>query len=323
MNPMWRSRIIRAVAIITVLGVAGIAAVVSFSHMRALGLRLGESWRAQLIPFSVDGLVVAASLVLVDRRLRGLAMSLRECWLPWGAIGAGVLTSLIANAADATSGEAQLWSAWPALAFGVAFELLLILFRGQDSGHTAESAEPKLTSPPVPALDLPPARYQPIASPVVVPPKPVPTPPPVAPDRSTQPRVPEASSTQPVPPQVRPTVPSTPPTPPATAPAPQPRRPDPAPRPTLVAVEPPRAPAPRPVPAAAKPTNGPTQRQIEQVRKAYRASGGTIGRRALAKLPGLTEHLARLALERVKAEETSTSNSGEGGKPQQASGGSR
>src|SRR5690349_17180503 len=173
---MTRARLIRWVAILVVLGVAGIAAVVSYSHMEALGERLGESWRAKLIPFSVDGLITAASMVLVDRRLRRLSTALRACPLAWGAVGVGVLASLVANAAHATTPGAMAWSAWPAVSFAVALELLLQLFRAQEPTERPAS-EPVEPAAPVPAPVVPPAGYH-VSSPLAVPPgaRPVPVP---------------------------------------------------------------------------------------------------------------------------------------------------
>lgn len=112
--------------------VAGIAAAVSYAHMQELAEGAGEGWRSWLIPVSIDGLVVAASMVLLTRR--------RAClpggWLAWGALAAGVLASLAANMANAEpTTTARLIAAWPAAAFAVAFELLL-------QQRRAELAEP-------------------------------------------------------------------------------------------------------------------------------------------------------------------------------------
>ncbi|MGH3980156.1 MAG: DUF2637 domain-containing protein [Pseudonocardiaceae bacterium] len=103
-----------------VLGVAlaAVAAVVSYAHMAELGHRADEGWRALLLPLSVDGLVVAGSMVLLNRRRAGLAAG----WLPWVALLAGVGASLAANVAVAEpTVTARVVAAWPA----VAFELLL------------------------------------------------------------------------------------------------------------------------------------------------------------------------------------------------------
>ena len=110
-----------------VLLVAAVAAVVSYVHMATLAREAGEGWRALLLPLSVDGLVVAASMVLVTRRRAGVPGG----GLAWAALLGGVGASLAANVAAADpSVTARLVAAWPALAFAVAFELLLQQRRG-------------------------------------------------------------------------------------------------------------------------------------------------------------------------------------------------
>ena len=90
--------------------------------MREVADRAGEQWRAWLLPLSVDGLVVAASMVLLTRRRAGLPGGR----LAWCALLGGVGASLAANVAAAEpTVTARVVAAWPALAFAVAFELLL------------------------------------------------------------------------------------------------------------------------------------------------------------------------------------------------------
>jgi len=90
--------------------------------MREVAARAGEGWRAWLLPLSVDGLVVAASMVLLTRRRAGLPGGR----LAWCALLGGVGASLAANIAAAEpTATARVVAAWPALAFAVAFELLL------------------------------------------------------------------------------------------------------------------------------------------------------------------------------------------------------
>ena len=117
--PGWATR---AVTVGAVLLVAAVAAIVSFAHMWTVADRAGEQWRAWLLPLSVDGLVVAASMALLTRRRTGLPGGR----LAWCALLGGVGASLAANiaAADPTV-TARVVAAWPALAFAVAFELLL------------------------------------------------------------------------------------------------------------------------------------------------------------------------------------------------------
>jgi len=105
-----------------VLVVAAVAAVVSYAHMQEVAERAGEDWRAWLLPLSVDGLVVAASMALLTRRRAGLPGGR----LAWCALLGGVGASLAANIAAAEpTATARVVAAWPALAFAVAFELLL------------------------------------------------------------------------------------------------------------------------------------------------------------------------------------------------------
>ena len=113
---------VRVVTVAAVLLVAAVAAVISYAHMREVAARAGEGWRALLLPLSVDGLVVAASMVLLTRRRVGMTGG----WLPWWALLGGVGASLAANVAAAEpTATARVVAAWPALAFAVAFELLL------------------------------------------------------------------------------------------------------------------------------------------------------------------------------------------------------
>ena len=117
-TPVARERIATFGAVMVV---ASIAAIVSYAHMQQLAAGAGESWRSYLLPLSVDGLVVAASMVLVGRRRAGEPGGV----LAWSALAGGVLASVAANMADAGAGAtAVLTAGWPAVAFAVAFELL-------------------------------------------------------------------------------------------------------------------------------------------------------------------------------------------------------
>jgi hypothetical protein len=131
----------RIVTLGTVAAVAVIAAVVSYSHMQELAAYHGESWRSYLIPLSVDGLVLAASMTLIGRP--------RRLVLAWCALAAGVTASLLANMADARPEViAVLIAGWPAAAFAVAFKLLL----QQLSADVPEVASTEL---PLELSDLP------------------------------------------------------------------------------------------------------------------------------------------------------------------------
>ena len=113
---------VRVVTVLAVLLVAAVAAVASYAHMQHLASRAGEDWRSYLLPLSVDGMVVAAGMVLLTRSRAGTAAG----WLPWAALLGGVAASLFANVASAEpTVTARVIAAWPPLAFAVAFELLL------------------------------------------------------------------------------------------------------------------------------------------------------------------------------------------------------
>src|SRR5215472_10528968 len=69
---MTADRAIRAATAAVVAAVAAFAAVVSYSHVFDLGRLHGQSGTAaRLLPLSVDGLIVAASLVLLHEARNG------------------------------------------------------------------------------------------------------------------------------------------------------------------------------------------------------------------------------------------------------------
>jgi hypothetical protein len=188
--------LVRITTVFAVVVVAVIAAVVSYSHMQQLADSAGEDWRSWLIPLSIDGLVVAASMVLLTRRRTGLPGGP----LAWGALGAGVGASLAANMADARPEvTAVLVAGWPAVAFAVAFELLLQQRRAEQHDTTQPAIEPVRVPGPEPLSAL----HQPLTTPPVA----------VAPtDAATQERpvraaapsmIPAAASTDPLAARVR------------------------------------------------------------------------------------------------------------------------
>jgi Protein of unknown function (DUF2637) len=65
-------RVIRFATAAVVCAVAAFAAVVSYSHIYGLGPEHGQDGRAaRLLPLSVDGLILAASLVLLHEARSG------------------------------------------------------------------------------------------------------------------------------------------------------------------------------------------------------------------------------------------------------------
>ena len=111
-----------------VLFVAGIAAVISFIHIRDLAVTHGQTrLAAVLLPFSIDGTVIASSLVL----LRAARLRLAAPWLAQVMLLSSVLATLAANVAyGAASGvTGALISGWPAYAFIGCAEMSILMVR--------------------------------------------------------------------------------------------------------------------------------------------------------------------------------------------------
>ncbi|CUU56348.1 Protein of unknown function (DUF2637) [Parafrankia irregularis] len=116
-------RAIRITTVIAVATVATVAAFVSYRHMRGVALQYGEDpMTATVLPFSVDGLIVAASMAMLGDRRAGR----RRSWLSGGLLAAGACASLAANVlhADPTI-SARVIAGWPPLALLGSYELLM------------------------------------------------------------------------------------------------------------------------------------------------------------------------------------------------------
>lgn len=102
--------------------VAGVAAIASYSHTRDLARANGQGdLLANLLPVSVDGMLIVASAVMSDDRAAGrpVRMSARISFV------VGVAASIIANVLAAPpSTTARVISAWPALALLLVVEML-------------------------------------------------------------------------------------------------------------------------------------------------------------------------------------------------------
>jgi Protein of unknown function (DUF2637) len=114
--------LVRGITTLAVVAVALVAAVASYDHQRALAALAGEDWRAWLLPVSVDGLVLAASMSMLVRRRAGMPVGA----LSWASLLAGIGASLAANvaAAEATT-VGRVVAAWPPVALLLAWELLM------------------------------------------------------------------------------------------------------------------------------------------------------------------------------------------------------
>jgi hypothetical protein len=105
-----------------VASLALIAGTVSYLHMHALVARHGQpGWVAALMPFSVDGMIVAASTTLLADSRTGR----RGGVLPWALLVVGSVASLGANVAVAElTLIGRVIAAWPSFALTASYELL-------------------------------------------------------------------------------------------------------------------------------------------------------------------------------------------------------
>ena len=132
---MTGDRVICFTTAAVVCAVAAFAAVVSYSHIYGLGRDRGQDGAAaRLLPLSVDGLILAASLVLLHEARNGRdapPLARLMLWLGIGAniaygAGYGLLGALI--------------SAWPAVAFIGSVEIAMQLVRRAHAPRAATSA---------------------------------------------------------------------------------------------------------------------------------------------------------------------------------------
>jgi len=130
---------VRRTAVGSVLVVAAVAAVMSYGHLYSVARDQGEP-AAALLPLSVDGLIVAAGLVLLVRRRAGERGGL----LPWCGLLIGIAATVAGNVASADPTVlARVVAAWPPIALALAYELLLVLLRPASApGAAAALAEP-------------------------------------------------------------------------------------------------------------------------------------------------------------------------------------
>jgi hypothetical protein len=143
-------RIIKITTAAAVVAVAAVAAIISYQHAYELVRSHGESgMTARLLPFTVDGLIWAASMVMLDASRRDQRVPRLAGW----SLGTGIVATVGANLAHGIGHgpPGALVSVWPALALVGSFELLMMLIRTQRRDATAGSVN-ITPSHPVPAL---------------------------------------------------------------------------------------------------------------------------------------------------------------------------
>jgi hypothetical protein len=157
-------RLTKTTTALAVLAVASVAAIISYQHAYELVRSHGESGvTARPLPFTVDGLIWAASMVVLDASRRSQRVPRLAGW----SLGAGIVATVSANLAHGLGHGpiGALVSAWPALALVGAFELLMTLIRTghrdcavDDRQSSANSAAPVLERDAPAALTAAPTR---------------------------------------------------------------------------------------------------------------------------------------------------------------------
>jgi len=140
-------KLVRIAAVLAVVAVAGVAGYVSYWHAVEVVTRHGErDIIGHLYPVAIDGIIIAASMVVLDAA-RHMETAPQ---LAWCLLAAGIGVTLAANVAyGVTEGiSGALWAAWPAVAFVGCYELLMMLVRasarrgGPPAGASVSSALP-------------------------------------------------------------------------------------------------------------------------------------------------------------------------------------
>lgn len=133
-------RLIRITTALAVVAVAGVAAVISYRHAYELVHAHGETGpTARLVPFTVDGLIWAASMVILDASRRKQPAPPLAKW----SLAVGIVATVGANVAHGASHGpiGAIVSAWPALALVGSFELLMTLTRTAARGDRPQDEQ--------------------------------------------------------------------------------------------------------------------------------------------------------------------------------------
>jgi hypothetical protein len=138
---MTGDRLIRTGTAAVVAAVAAFAAIVSYSHIYDLGRQHGQAGTAaRLLPLSVDGLILAASLVMLHEARNGRSAPPLARYM----LGLGVAATVAANVAygSAFGVLGAVISAWPAVAFIGSAEMAMGLVRATRSAPEAAQSAP-------------------------------------------------------------------------------------------------------------------------------------------------------------------------------------
>jgi hypothetical protein len=145
-GPVTGDRVIRCTTAAVVCAVAAFAAVVSYSHIYGLGRDHGQDGTAaRLLPLSVDGLILAASLVLLHEARNDRDAPRLARFMLWLGIGATIGANVAYGAGYGLLGA--LISAWPAVAFIGTVEIAMQLVR-RSRGPRAATSVPAVPEVP-------------------------------------------------------------------------------------------------------------------------------------------------------------------------------
>ena len=139
----WGNRLIRGSTTVVAVGIAGVAAVVSYQHAYEVVTSYGEpATTAALVPLCVDGLVFAAGMVHLDNARRGR----KAGWLAWLGLGLGIGATIAVNILHGLeSGPVgAVVAAWPAVTLVLTVELLMAMIRDaarDTKGDTSRDTE--------------------------------------------------------------------------------------------------------------------------------------------------------------------------------------
>ncbi len=121
-------KLTRWTAVAAVLAVAAVAAWVSYRHAVDVVTVHGEPGAVgHWYPVLIDGLIVAASMVLLDAARHGEKPPVLAWWLAGAGIGATLAVNVLAGVPSGWLGAVI--ASWPALAFVGCYELLMMLVR--------------------------------------------------------------------------------------------------------------------------------------------------------------------------------------------------
>lgn len=134
---MDADKLTRRTGYVSVFAVSAVSALLSYWHAVTVVGQHGEPGvYGHLYPATIDGLIVAASMVLLDSARHHV----KAPKLAWVLLVLGIAATLTANVLDGVSGGfwGSIIAAWPAFAFIGAYEMIMVLVRAAASREKDE-----------------------------------------------------------------------------------------------------------------------------------------------------------------------------------------